>query len=124
MNMEMILEAIQFVGYIIMGGLALYFKYSEIAQKKAKEVQEVIAQITARAVIYIKEAEEAYQDTTNMGGVKFNEVVTRLYELVPEALRGIITKDMIANIVQDTFDQIEAYVALQINEAIEKAEMH
>ena len=120
MDYNMVLEILEIVGLLIVGGLGLYFKHSAKAQAMAKEVQEVIANITAKAVIFIREAEEKYHDTTNMGGVKFEEVVDRLYDLVPDGLKFMITREMIADMVQSTFDQIEEYVRLQLDGAIEE----
>lgn len=122
MDYNTVLEVLKYIAIILCGGLSLYFKYSPKAQTKAKEVQEVIANITAQAVIFIKEAEEEYKDISKAGGRKFNDVVERLYGLVPEGLHMIITKEMIADIVQSTFDQIEEYVKLQLDNAIEMAE--
>ena len=120
MDLNTILEYGQALLTLICGGLALYFKFSTKANTKAKQVQELIANIMAKAVIFIKEAEEQYKDVTNSGGVKFAQVVDKLYALVPDALKGIITKEMIENIVQSTFDEIEKYVKLQLDDAIEK----
>lgn len=118
MNSEIFLEIIQYCGVLLLGGISLYLTYSQKAQEKAKQVQEVLSTVTAKAVIFIKEAEEKYKDTTNMGGTKFNEVVDRLYDLTPTPLQMIITREMIAEIVQSTFDQIEEYVKLQLDKKI------
>ena len=120
MNMQQFLEILQNIITLLAGGLALYFKFSTKARTKAKQVQEVIADITASAVIYIREAEENFSDTTNAGGKKFGQVVTKLYDLVPEGLNKIITKEMIEEIVQSTFNEIEEYAKLQFDEAIDK----
>lgn len=120
MDMQQFLEILQTIITLLVGGLALYFKFSTKAQTKAKQVQEVIADITASAVIYIREAEENFSDTTNAGGKKFGQVVTKLYDLVPEGLNKIITKEMIEEIVQSTFNEIEEYVKLQLDEAVDK----
>ena len=56
MDYNLVLEILEIVGLLIVGGLGLYFKHSAKAQKKAKEVQEVIDNITANAVIFIREA--------------------------------------------------------------------
>lgn len=120
MNMQDFLALLQTAATLVCGGLALYFKFSTKAKTKAKEVQEVIAKITAQAVVYIKEAEDNYKDTTNAGGKKFEEVVSKLYDLVPDALHGIITKEMISEIVQSTFDEIEEYVKIQLDNGIDK----
>lgn len=122
MDYELIIEGLKFAAYLIIGGLALYFKHSAKAQTKGKQIQETIANITAKAVIFIKEAEEEFKDTTEMGGEKFALVVARLHALVPEPLQVIITEEMIGNIVQRTFDEIEEYVKLQLDKTFEITE--
>lgn len=123
MNTQEILSLIQSLIMLGCGGLALYFKFSTKAQTKAKEIQELVAQITAQAVVYIAEAEKDYKDTTQSGGKKFEQVVSKLYDLVPDALHGIITKEMISEIVQSTFDEIQEYVRLQLDNSIDKIEV-
>lgn len=123
MNTQEILSLIQSLIMLGCGGLALYFKFSIKAQTKAKQVQELIAQITAQAVVYIAEAEKDYKDTTQSGGKKFEQVVNKLYNLVPDALHGIVTKEMISEIVQSTFDEIQEYVRLQLDNSIDKIEV-
>lgn len=123
MNTQEILSLIQSLIMLGCGGLALYFKFSTKAQTKAKEIQQLIAQITAQAVVYIAEAEKDYKDTTQSGGKKFEQVVNKLYDLVPDALHGIVTKEMISEIVQSTFDEIQEYVRLQLDNGIDKIEV-
>lgn len=123
MNTQEILSLIQSLIMLGCGGLALYFKFSTKAQTKAKEIQALIAQITAQAVVYIAEAEKDYKDTTQSGGKKFEQVVSKLYDLVPDALHGIVTKEMISEIVQSTFDEIQEYVRLQLDNSIDKIEV-
>lgn len=123
MNTQEILSLIQSLIMLGCGGLALYFKFSTKAQTKAKEIQELIAQITAQAIVYIAEAEKDYKDTTQSGGKKFEQVVSKLYDLVPDALHGIVTKEMISEIVQSTFDEIQEYVRLQLDNSIDKIEV-
>lgn len=120
MEHTQVLEVLKTLLTVLCGGFALYFKFSTKAQTKAKQVQETIAKITAQAVVFIKEAEEDYKDTTNTGGYKFNQVVTKLHSLVPSQLQGIITQEMIAEIVQRTFDEIEGYVKLQLDNTVDK----
>lgn len=120
MNMQQFLEILQNIITLLVGGLALYFKFSTKAQTKAKQVQKVITDITANAIIYIRKAEENFGDTTNAGGKKFGQVVTKLYDLVPEELNKIITKEMIEEIVQSTFNEIEKYAKLQFDEVVDK----
>lgn len=120
MDMQTLLEVLKGLITLGLGGLALYFKFSTKAQTKAKQIQETIAEITAKAVIFIKEAEENYKDVTNAGGKKFEEVVNKLYALVPDGFNKIITREMIAEIVQSTFDEIEEYMTVKLDETIDK----
>lgn len=112
-----VFEVLEMVLTLLIGLVAVYFRVSVKAQTKAKQIQETIAEITAKTVIFIREAEEKYYDATNMGGTKFNEVVDRLFALVPQQLQMIITREMIAEIVQSTFDEIEEYMRLQLDNA-------
>lgn len=120
MEFQNILNLLQTVFSLIVAGIALYLKFSTKAQTKAKEVQEVISEITARAVIYIREAEENYKDTTKAGGEKFAQVVDKLYDLVPEGLNKIISREMIEEIVQSTFNEIEEYARATLDKAVDK----
>lgn len=120
MEFQNILNLLQTVFSLIVAGIALYLKFSTKAQTKAKEVQEVISEITARAVIYIREAEENYKDTTKAGGEKFAQVVDKLYSLVPEGLNKIVTREMIEEIVQSTFNEIEEYARTTLDKAVDK----
>lgn len=120
MNFQDIYNVLVTLVAVVVGGLSLYFKTSAKAQAKAKEVQDVMAMIMGEVVVYIRKAEEDYKDTTNAGGKKFNEVVNKLWSLVPVSLRPIITRQMIKDIVQSTFDEVENYVKLQLDNAVDK----
>lgn len=118
--LKTIIDCLPFLFSLAMGGVAYYFNKSEKAQAKAKEVAEVIGKITAQAVVYIADAEEKYKDTTKAGGIKFNEVVDKLYELVPDAAKVVITRKMIEEIVQSTFEEIEKYLSVQADKTLDK----
>ena len=120
MTIEQLIEVGKILCTLLCGGLAIYFKASAKAQTKGKQIQQAIAEVTAKAVIFIKEAEEEYRDTAEMGGEKFALVVARLHALVPVQLQGIITEKMIGDIVQSTFDEIEEYVRLQLDKTFEQ----
>ena len=120
MNIQEIYNVLVTVVAIAVGGLSLYLKTSAKAQAKAKEVQETMALIMGEAVVYIRKAEEDYKDSTKKGGEKFEEVVDKLYSLVPDALKPIITEDRIKDIVQSTFDEVENYVKLQLDNTVDK----
>lgn len=123
MDIQTIYNIFVTVVAIAIGGLSLYLKTSAKAQVKAKEIQETMAMIMGEVVVYIRKAEEDYKDTTNAGGQKFNEVVNKLWSLVPISLRPIITRQMIKDIVQSTFDEVENYVKLQLDDAVDKVDV-
>lgn len=122
MDYEQIISIISTICTIILGAFSIYLKTSTKAQTKAKKIQEAIAEITAKAVIFIAEAEEQYRDWT--GGEKFDKVVNELYELIPDGLNKIITKNMIEEIVQSTFDEIKVYLTAKMDNALDKAELN
>lgn len=102
-----ILEIAKWIVIAILGGLALYAKTNQ-----------KLAELAAKAVIFIKEAELAYKDSTKSGGAKFEFVVNKLYTFVPAVLKPIITKDILEDITQRTFDQVEAYAKEQLDKRI------
>ena len=87
----------------------------------SKEIADKIGEITAQAVVFIANAEKEYKDWT--GGEKFTRVVDQLYALVPEGINMIITREMIEEIVQSTFDQIKEYATAKMDETVEKIEV-
>lgn len=105
-------EILKNVAMVVFGGLALYIQYN-------KKLQEKIAEITGKAVAMIKQAEEMYKDTTKAGGQKKEWVVDQLYNLVPKALRMIITKSMIDEIVESTFAEVEKYAQEQLDKIVD-----
>lgn len=123
MDFQTIYNVLVTVVAITIGGLSLYLKTSAKALTKAKEIQETMALIMGEAVVYIRKAEEDYKDTTKKGGEKFEEVVDKLYSLVPDALKPIITEDRIKDIVQSTFDEVENYVKLQLDNTVDKVDV-
>ena len=56
-----------------------------------------------------------YSDWTKAGGVKFEWVVGRLYNLLPLAIRPFVPRSLIEQIVQTTFDAIEGYAKMQLD---------
>lgn len=102
------IEIIKTICMVAFGGLAIYFKCNVQLQKKVTE-------ISAKAITLIKEAEEIYCDSTKQGGERFEWVVNELYKLIPIPFNKIITKTMIAEIVQSTFDEIKSYTKIQLD---------
>lgn len=91
--------------------LSLYFKYST----QVKEVKKIFAQVIVKAVIFIKDTVAKHEDIPKARDKKFNKVVSELYKPVPDALNEMITKDMIIETVQFTFNQIEEYIQIPLS---------
>jgi len=106
MDITMIIDIVEIILYVTLGGLALY------CQSKSK--------LKEKATSFIAQAEEVYIDATKAGGIKHQYVVDKLYELTPAYLKMIITKDMISNIVDNAFASIEVYAKLQLDKSTDK----
>lgn len=120
MTTENIMNILQIIATVIFGGLAIYFKTSTKAKTKAAELEKTLGDLLANAIIYINEAEEVYKSATHAGGEKFEYVCEKLYMLLPEPMRYVITQDMIENVVQNTFEQLEAYATKQLDNVVSR----
>lgn len=92
------------VGYIVLGGVVAYYKSSATLQSKAAEV--------------IKTAEYEFKGI-QVGGQRFNWAVDYLYSIIPKPLKIFISRPMIENIVQTTFDNMAEFAKEQITNIIE-----
>lgn len=106
MDATVIIEIVKIGAYVVLGGLALY------CQSKSK--------LKEKATSLIAEAEEVYIDVTKAGGVKHQYVVDKLYELTPAYFKIIITKDVISNIVDNTFGAVEEYAKIRLDKVTDK----
>ena len=88
----------------MIGAAALYFQYNTKLNKKATE--------------YINKAEELFKDSTKAGGIKFNWVVDKLYDILPAPMRLVFTKETITVLVQRTFDEIQSYAVKQLDKKL------
>ena len=106
MDIKVILDVLGYVFSIFLVGVALY--------SKGKKT------ITDNAVKYINEAEEGYQNLVIAKGEKFDYVVDNIYNLIPTVVRPFVTKDLVAIIVQNVFDQMESYAVKQADKIVDK----
>lgn len=106
MDLEKLIELAVPVLTVIFGALAAYLKTNET--------------ILNRSIKYIAEAEEMYKDVSKAGGQKFSWVVDSLYNMVPLPLRIVFTRKCVEQIVQVTFNSIEAYATTQIDKALDR----
>ena len=121
MDLQNIYSILSGIGMVVLGALSVYLKTSTKARTKARQIAEMLGELNAKAVIFIAKAEEEYKDWT--GGEKFDIVVSELYDLVPNILKAIITKEMIEEIVQSTFDEIKKYATAKMDEAVENIDV-
>lgn len=106
MDLNMVINILEIVCAILLGGLGIYFRTN--------------ARLKETVGDYIAEAESAYRDTVKAGGQKHQYVVDHLYNLIPTYMRPIFTKDMVSGIVDRAFDTIEQYGKMQLDKAVDK----
>ena len=99
-------EIIMTILAVIFGGLSLY-----VGSKK--KIGDVVAE-------FIDQAEEIYKDSTQSGGEKFEWVITKIYSIIPTALKPFITRELISTVVQKTFDFMESYAKKQLDKVVDK----
>ena len=76
--------------------------------------------ITEEAAHQIAVAEEAFSTVEHAGKQKMEACIDALYALIPAQVRIFFTRQMIGEIVQKVFDQIEKYKDVWVKEAAEK----
>ena len=101
-----IMEVLQWAGLLLLGAVLAYYRTSA-------KLQRFVAGL-------ITQAELAYNGTKT-GGVKFAWVCGKIYNMMPVPLRAIVTRQMIENIVQGTFDAMAAYAKTQIDKLVDTA---
>ena len=67
----------------------------------------------------ITQAEASYQGI-RAGGEKRAWVVSKLWEMIPAPLRGVVTKQLPEELVQGTFDSMELYAKTQADKVINR----
>ena len=114
-------EILSYILTIALGALSIYYKRSAAAQSKAAEIDGWLSEMKNKSASYIAKAEETFAGTQR-GGEKFAWVVDSLWSWLPHQMRLFITKDMIGEIVQATFDSMADYAATQLDRAISRRE--
>jgi hypothetical protein len=77
-------------------------------------------ELTRRISTVIGEAEVKYQEAQKAGKQKMGFAVDFLYKYVPVYLKPFITKELIAKMVQETFDETKRYVDSQLDKTADK----
>jgi hypothetical protein len=110
-------EIVSYILTVALGALSLYFRHSAAAQSRAANVENWLAVLRSGAEKYIVQAEETFAGTQR-GSEKFKWVVDVLYAKVPTSLKKAITKEMIEDIVQGTFDAMAEYATTQLDRLV------
>lgn len=76
--------------------------------------------VTEEAAHQIAVAEEVYASAEKAGEKKMQLCIDTLYELVPYQVRLFLTREMIGQIVQKVFDEVEKYKNVWIEASAEK----
>lgn len=108
MTYEMVMMVLKVVLYVVLGGLALYYRTN--------------AKLKSFANDYIDEAEKTYKDTVKAGGQKHEFVVNKLYELVPLIMKPFFPKELVSAIVDNAFSAIESYAKQGLDKAVKAIE--
>lgn len=104
MEMTIILGIVQVVLYILLGGLAIWFKTNGKLNKAVDAL--------------IDKAEEEFTGF-KQGNEKFQAVVGWLYDLIPAALKPFFPQKFIEALVQNAFDQITSFAKKQLDKAVD-----
>lgn len=101
MNFSQIVQAAIWVLTAVFGGLSLWYRQNAAIQSKVSE--------------FIAEAEERYKKLTKSGGIKFEWVAYRIYQMIPSAIRPLVPRSVIDSIIQKTFDAMQEYAVQQLD---------
>ncbi len=106
MNALNIYSIISTILFVVLGFLYTYFRSKE--------------KVVTRLSEFIAKAEEMYKDVKDSGGKKLNLVVALCLDKLPPFLKPFISKQMIEELVQKTFDYMEDYATLQLDKITDK----
>lgn len=76
--------------------------------------------ITEEAAHQIAIAEEAFSTVEHAGKQKMQLCIDALYALIPAPVKMFFTREMVGDIVQKVFDQVEKYKDVWVQAAAEK----
>lgn len=110
MDKTLLINIIWFAVLFVLGVVARFIT----AYLKAKGV------VTEEAAHQIAVAEEAFATVEHAGKQKMELCIDALYGLIPAQVRIFFTREMIGQIVQKVFDEVEKYKNVWIESSAEK----
>ena len=109
MDKTLLINIIWFVVLFVLGAVARFIT----AYLKAK------GEVTEEAAHQIAVAEEAFATMEKAGEKKMQFCIDALYDLIPAPVKLFLTRQMIGEIVQRVFDNVEKYKDVWIEAAAE-----
>lgn len=106
MDMNVILNVVKIALYIILGGVAIWFKTNAKINK------------AVNGLIY--RAEEEFTGF-KQGNEKFQAVTDWIYEIIPSPLKPFFPKKFIEALIQNAFEQSASYAKKQLDKVVDKA---
>lgn len=107
MDKTLLINIIWFVVLFVLGAVARFIT----AYLKAK------GEVTEEAAHQIAVAEEAFATMEKAGEKKMQYCIDALYDLIPAPVKLFLTRQMIGEIVQRVFDNVEKYKDAWIDKA-------
>ena len=106
MEMTVIVNVIEIVLYIILGGIAIWFKTNAKINKAVNGL--------------IDKAEDEFTGF-KQGNEKFQAVTDWIYEIIPSSLKAFFPKKFIEELIQNAFEQSASYAKKQLDKVVDKA---
>ena len=109
MDKTLLTNLIWFLVCFVLSAIAQFVR----AYLKAK------GEVTEEAAHQIAVAEEAFSTVEKAGAQKMQYCIDALYDMIPAPVKLFLTREMIGEIVQKVFDQVEKYKDVWIQSAAE-----
>lgn len=106
MEMNVIINVIEIVLYIVLGGVAIWFKTNAKINKAVNGL--------------IDRAEEEFTGF-KQGNEKFQAVTNWIYEIIPSPLKPFFPKKFVEALIQNAFEQSASYAKKQLDKVVDKA---
>lgn len=121
MTTNILLEVLGYVVSVVLAFVSWYFKNSAKAKEKVAEVNNVFETLSKKAVEYIAKAEDLYKDIEKSGQAKAAYVLDEIYtKYVPSDVQQLITKEMVEELIQNRFNDMQNFAAVQLDQLLDK----
>lgn len=105
MEINVIINVIEIVLYIILGGVAIWFKTNAKINKAVNGL--------------IDKAEDEFTGF-KQGNEKFQAVTDWIYKMIPAPLKPFFKKKFVEALIQNAFEQSASYAKKQLDKVVDK----